>query len=1432
MAFNTNTNYYDNGSLSKPPRFSRDNFSLWNNRMMLFLERVDPTIPEYIENGPYEPIRIIVVVPATATTEAVPERYVIKEIRQWSDEDKKKVGIDARAKTIISMALPDEVFQSIMHLKTSKEMWETICVQYEGTTEFQGTRKINLVRQYESFIVGKNESLSDVHQRFNCLIIDLRKVGRTYSNSEVLTKFLEFLPESWDSYSICLKLTKDLNSLSLSTLYGILLNYEQSNLLKKNLVKDSKDSKSTPVALVSLEIIPSQRSTLTITELDFESEDQSDPNLSKFDESLALLTNSFKRFSRKSNFRRNKPLCLIDKPKSTPIEKAIATCYNCEKIGHFASECRSKKVFKPSTSRRSSENKYQKLKSYKQKGNGLIAEEHDWAESKESSSDEEEVANLCLMAEIKEEVEEASEPSMSYISSQINRMAQSALVASKNVKFAITDSELLKNNHLARLDFDGVKYPHLVEAAMFLKQSCIAYAITVDPTPSKALLQQFCTKHGPGMMTALGLRKALRFPNKPRNGFDALPTDAELIQFLDAMEYSWEPKPRMTIPNKKLTLVKKALMSSQLNYIFSHFIPCMSGKSGSLDHASKIQVQMAYSMIAGRNFDYATAIFDDLRSKIEKTERDPKNPYVHFICAYLKFLYPATYPTNSDATFPKVGQRSLEVKTLPNEVSISELRSRLSLHTSSSSAVTQEVPSSAIPTTTPSKRPSTGSLGPSKKAKVTKEKGTSSLIPKDVSHQTSLDEFVGLSSTSSAIPTSTVPVTTVAVTSTVTPPIISAPPHPEVITTVTTPIPTSIPISHPSIPLVSDPSSTFSQPQFGPIGPEHQSFEECNQFYKMFDNSGPSLAIVDTNVNSLSAKVESLTASLNNTTSAVRTAVLDQLKAPAPIPAPSFTEKDRTSLNIAVEFIHQSTSDIPVLEGRLTGLEAEVQKAGKKAEQNKEKEADANEKLKETPSHVEGEIAAEKSPPTINELIDEEEDDEDEALDLEVQEEEPHQDDDVDDEEDQSLWCSSAITSSAIASKEVVKEGGSHETSAGTPSQSKGATVEESLKMTSLPEENPSEGKELQIIAAAEADDQIFPISVREIDEEDEEEEESLQHPRRPSGPLHWSEEEMKKRTEMISHLENQQRKIPSQSSDLEFLTEAEIEESVRAEKLIADCERDASLALKIQSSQVKNKKLKKKPVEVQAALLKEIEEECSKEKAVKDNLVDWCKHKINYCSDPMKIIAVTISGRKKKNNVSVTMEITREDGSCKEMFVSKLESLDYMEWMEFKDALKKSKSIYRGYVEGINDALINRVAAILKGSSALPSKPKQIRRKPVSYSSENVAVIRNETSIKFSREALFDPPPDISVLDLSLPPGGPYVVGQVLEESFGIFFRDDEEQLRFQRVSEIPICPLGLLKDLMYLWCDLSPAAKQIKVIISKESLEGKKKEKIYLST
>ncbi|KAJ9561572.1 hypothetical protein OSB04_006732 [Centaurea solstitialis] len=343
MALQAKDNYFDTGSAGKPPRFNKDNFSLWKTRMELFLSGSDPQIPYFLENRPHVPTQIVHPIPAAGGQPALPERELVKPVTDWNDEDRRLVNIDTKARSLIAMSLPDDVFHSVCHLRSAKEIWDTLCVQYEGTAVLMESRKIFLVRQYESFIHQKDETLSQLHQRFNCLLIDLKTIGTTYSNSEVVTKFMEALPEHWEVYTSCLTMSKDIKTLTLSELYGILLNREQQKKLKKNLIRDSKESKSTSVALVSDSVPPvaTASSSVTITEIESsDSEMSEDPD---FNESLALLTKSFKRFAKKGSFHKKKPLSITDKPKSDPVDKATAICYNCQGKGHFANDCRYRK---------------------------------------------------------------------------------------------------------------------------------------------------------------------------------------------------------------------------------------------------------------------------------------------------------------------------------------------------------------------------------------------------------------------------------------------------------------------------------------------------------------------------------------------------------------------------------------------------------------------------------------------------------------------------------------------------------------------------------------------------------------------------------------------------------------------------------------------------------------------------------------------------------------------------------------------------------------------------------------------------------------------------------------------------------------------------------------------------------------------------------
>ncbi|KAI3707291.1 hypothetical protein L6452_25681 [Arctium lappa] len=212
--------------------------------------------------------------------------------------------------------------------------------------------------------------------------------------------------------------------------------------------------------------------------------------------------------------------------------------------------------------------------------------------------------------------------------------SQTTLIKSKNVKFEITASQLTPTNYLTLVEFPKKKpSPHLQYAVDFLKASPLAYAFFVAPPPSKVLLQQFWfTTKKSHILSKQGN------PITTKEGFEALPTDEGLIRFLDLMEYEWDLKTRTTVPYKRLTKSFKAKMSSELNYVFSHIIQCMSGKMGLLDQSNKVQLQMGFSVIAGRNIDFVALIFDDLMSKVEKTEREIKIPYVRFISGLLKFV--------------------------------------------------------------------------------------------------------------------------------------------------------------------------------------------------------------------------------------------------------------------------------------------------------------------------------------------------------------------------------------------------------------------------------------------------------------------------------------------------------------------------------------------------------------------------------------------------------------------------------------------------------------------------------------------------------------------------------------------------------------------------------------------------------------------------
>ena len=79
--------------------------------------------------------------------------------------------------------------------KSGKEIWDSLCLTYEGTNEVKQSRVNMLLHDYELFRMLPNESVSDMYTRFTRIITSLHSLGRQFLNAEKVNKILRCLPE-------------------------------------------------------------------------------------------------------------------------------------------------------------------------------------------------------------------------------------------------------------------------------------------------------------------------------------------------------------------------------------------------------------------------------------------------------------------------------------------------------------------------------------------------------------------------------------------------------------------------------------------------------------------------------------------------------------------------------------------------------------------------------------------------------------------------------------------------------------------------------------------------------------------------------------------------------------------------------------------------------------------------------------------------------------------------------------------------------------------------------------------------------------------------------------------------------------------------------------------------------------------------------------
>ncbi|GJS90273.1 retrovirus-related pol polyprotein from transposon TNT 1-94 [Tanacetum coccineum] len=145
---------------------------------------------------------------------------------------------------VIYNALPRKEYERIFMCNTAKDIWKTLLITHQGKNQVKDNKIDLLVQQYEQFIIFEDESIDSVFARFNTIITSLKALDEGYSSKKYVRKFLRALNPKWRANVTAIKESKDLTSLSLDELIGILKVHEMIIKKDSKIVKAKVERKS------------------------------------------------------------------------------------------------------------------------------------------------------------------------------------------------------------------------------------------------------------------------------------------------------------------------------------------------------------------------------------------------------------------------------------------------------------------------------------------------------------------------------------------------------------------------------------------------------------------------------------------------------------------------------------------------------------------------------------------------------------------------------------------------------------------------------------------------------------------------------------------------------------------------------------------------------------------------------------------------------------------------------------------------------------------------------------------------------------------------------------------------------------------------------------------------------------------------------------
>ncbi|XP_021682601.1 uncharacterized protein LOC110666426 [Hevea brasiliensis] len=109
---------------------------------------------DVVESGPFTP------------TKVVEGAHVAKPKGEWSEQEKRRVGLNDKAIHVLFYALSRSEYNKVCMKSIAKEIWDALVITHEGTSQVKENKLDSLIYQYELFKMKSNETIGQMYDRF------------------------------------------------------------------------------------------------------------------------------------------------------------------------------------------------------------------------------------------------------------------------------------------------------------------------------------------------------------------------------------------------------------------------------------------------------------------------------------------------------------------------------------------------------------------------------------------------------------------------------------------------------------------------------------------------------------------------------------------------------------------------------------------------------------------------------------------------------------------------------------------------------------------------------------------------------------------------------------------------------------------------------------------------------------------------------------------------------------------------------------------------------------------------------------------------------------------------------------------------------------------------------------------------------------------